>query len=329
MTRFVNGPSSATRLVKGKKIVYVFSDPIYHEEILTQCSELGAEDIHAMLFKDAIKTGKTYDFFYVFSNLSNTDNILEEPEPRSNYYAEILKLLKKLQLAKNKELLGDSRIHLINPVSIIGKFLPYFVSALPYTQDKFPVNAIPMFQRDLTYATKELGILRKLLDNPKAKIDKSPDERSITYVEDISKHIGKLGSAKNKDVKSKLESELESIKTDIDKAIDTFKNANENVAKLNGNGLYEKLEPIEMSLWQVFRKTSTMRILRRILDKDYVNTSVVYAQPGVCAILILWLVDAGFEVTHTTLKSYDKYQTMVDQMDGLQCIDMSDFPDQL
>lgn len=330
MKRFVNGPSSVTRLEKGNKVVYVFSDPIYHEEIVSQCSELGAIDIHTLLIQEAVKTGKTYDYFQPTE--VDVGETLSNPESRDNFYSEIHKMLVKLGLSKNKHILGNGRVHIISLPDFIGLRIPYITSLLPQAEAVRDTTFVPAMQRDFRALQRELQTLIKLLKNPKAKYEKEASKTSITHVKNISKNIEKLLNAKDKSVQSDLKSQIDNAIENLTKAIDYLETASTKTSDLITKGkLYDTtLRPVEEIVRDLQAVITTSFILRRILDKDYINISIVYAIPRDCAILIHKLTKQyGFKVTHTTLKSYDKISAMIDQMDGLQCIDMSDFPDHL
>lgn len=361
----ISGPVNIIRLTNGTKIVYIFGDR--HNPINNQIECPYSEQIPSIridsFFEKFFKKNpdKKFDFFYEgFINMhpelipKEQSNFLASTKfYTDNYFEQIIKLVfNNIKLVDNKihssKHFENIRLHYFNFRSIIPHFLYFF-------NNENNLN-------DLIFKFKYQSIFNILTDY-KQRINEILDFFNKSNNKYIKKIISKYT---NKDIKKIILNiyniyvieQFKKIIQLIDETISYIQKTPElhniytNIDKSYSNNrfIYINILKINNFIKNSFANITDIFLIRRLLDKDYINNCIIYTGTyHMIAISYLLIKYFNFKITHVAnsdkfikykdineifinknLTEYDDIMFLSYFLDdGLQCSNLFDFPDNL
>ena len=311
---FINGPVIVSRLQKKGKIIYLFGD--FHE-LHTRCPDYNSIDIDKYFYQH-LKINKSLDFF------------IETPKEFTNYspniafydYLRKVRTLYSLATKKNKLVssYGNKRFHYFDNLNQIK---PLKID-MTYP---FKINTIINIKKNFEMYDKVFDKSNEYIK----KITKTNDKKLKLF---LQKHLNLYSELFNKHKNKIL------LKTN--KIINKFKEKKYIESVLKND--IESLNDLLNGLFYISRRVIDLYLVRRILDKDYVKTAIVYSGIFHTLHLIYLFQKLGFEITHTTHKipKYNliknmnsKYKKKINKIifgysplvyGYTQCVNLKDFP---
>jgi hypothetical protein len=325
----INGPVNVIRL-EGiihdiKKIIYIYFDHHYPINKQTKCDGYLNYDIVTYLNKEFIKVDDKNIDFFMETSFNQESELLKNINYKDRYIDEINKFFISNIIIKNNKNLGTK----------INKNIRFHYVDI---RESFKTQSFhKLFQsiKNIINENKNYKDYKKYIDTILDELDKLKN----ILKESDNKIIYKLKTKyKYPDIKDKLNILLNKLYVDIDilkinvKNIETIKDA----------------EIIYLELIGVYSWLMDIYFLRRFLDKDYINHSIIYCGSGHSLRYIHFLIrEFNFKITHAAyitkpiglvneiLRNYESYDIANDNEiyrifnspDNIQCIDISSFPD--
>jgi hypothetical protein len=364
MSKLINGPVNAVRLSGNifgiNKIVYVYMD--VHKDVNneTKCDAVISYDFTQYLYHELTKSkNKDIDFFLEIYDI-DIEPYKKIKHNKYRYIDEVRKFFSKNILIKNNKTIGTSiqnnvRFHYIDIRNYLDKFiytkLELIRNYLIYSQFN-KVHAILIEVKD------EFLLIKDLFNNNKLnKPDKFKNDKHIYYTS-FYKLVDKLKNRySHEEVKKVINYYLSFVDKEINKIIKLISK----FTKILNDGNIKQLIKIDKKLFlstlKFFGLFVDLYFIRRILDKDYINTILSYTGSAHAANIIYILVKYfDFTVTHIAdqkqnenipdyinkLKNFDlkpfqnndkltkiiyPSSAVINIMSSIQCSDLSHFPE--
>lgn len=303
---FINGPNNIIRLEKGSKIMYIIGDVHLDLNEQNECKinkEYDSLNIDQFLVKFMKSTNETFDLF--IENDINWINYYTNNNFIDKYLLEIRKLFSKNMIFINNKiqqstLFRNMRFHYFDFRNDFNEFIK--INEL--------CNRIPEFNyidKKIDQLIEILNLIKFEIINFKKKINKDSDNKYINKIfnkyNDINIH-NKIVEITNMYCNDKIynllinniEELIEYIYENYDLIINKYLNFD---LKLNIIVEIEKKNSfIRNNFYYLFILTD-IYIIKRILDKNYINKSIVYTGIAHLSSITYFLVKYfDFKITH-------------------------------
>jgi hypothetical protein len=369
MSKLINGPVNAVRLSGNifgiNKIVYVYMD--VHKDVNNEskCDAVISYDFTQYLYNELTKSkNKDIDFFLEIYDI-DIESYKKIKHNKYKYIDEVRKFFSKNILIKNNKTIGTSiqnnvRFHYIDIRNYLDKFI---YTKLQLIHRYLIHNQFEEVDTILIEVKDEFLLIKDLFNNNKPdkpdKPDKFKNDKHIYYTS-FYKLVDKLKNRYNhKEIKkvinyylSFVDKEVNKITKLISKFTKILKDKNINIKQL-----IKINDKLFISILKFFSLFVDLYFIRRILDKDYINTILSYTGSAHAANIIYILVKYfDFTVTHIAdqkqnenipdyinkLKNFDlkPFQNnnkltkiiypssgVINVMSSIQCSDLSHFPE--
>jgi len=373
--KYITGPINAIRIENKDKVIYLFSDLHMELNKQTECEDIKSVQFYQYLDKKFRKTEQILDFFYeeptgIYYNFEKFKKNKEESkkdknEPISIYFQTIEKIIDKkyenvrkhfINIRSEENLfdiyynLSDGITNIINLDTDKTFLSEKYINELLKTFDNFLLiltfidNIINKKNEDNELKEKYKSFV-KFIDRIKKFTDKSENAEKfeiifknmnlwyntmITTINEIKELIKKLYEENNKKTTIILNNKGEYHRGNIDKIDELKSNLNKKL-----NEIYNNLFFYDVYLMDLY-------FLRRILEKKYIKTGIVYAGNLHITNYLIFLVKYyDFKITNIVYNmfgSIDKLNNYIRKQDiGFshtflmqpifhQCINLKHFP---
>ena len=295
----INGPNNVVRLSNGNKILYIFGDYHIDANLQYEClynDEYESMDIDKFLSMFMRKNkDKQID---LFMEMHKEELIPSMYNYRARYIDSIIKLFKN-RLVKHKDEIK------INP-----KY-PHF--RFHYMDIR---NSIIFFNKIFYYI--ENNIYKNYINKSSYYIQSFTDLRemlkvTLNQIKNENKNIQKiLNKYSNLDIKQKINKLFQNIFIKnynknfelIDTLLDIFNNNNINISnKEIDEKIQNLIQELDNTLKYSFTFLTDLFFIRRFLDKNYINNTILYTGAAhMCDIIYILVRYFEFDITHIYYK---------------------------
>ena len=309
----IDGPVNIIRLTNGTKLVYIFGD--LHNQLVNQNECTYNRDIESIsidkFFRKIFKKNpdKKFDFFYEgYLNsdpkidIKQQENFLYDSFYTSNYFGQILKLVfNNIDIVDNKihtsEKFHNIRLHYFNFRNEIPHCTYFFRDFQNFVNLKNTYN-YNKIKNYLIHYSKLLVEVRDFLES------------------DTNSYIKKIRhNYKNKEIKNTILkiyqknviNLLDNILILIEDSIKYIKNTPKLFDKyITLNNSYElnkiiyiNISMIDDLIMNLFSNLTDIYLIRRLLDKDYINNCIIYTGAyHMIDIAYMLIKYFNFKITH-------------------------------
>lgn len=330
---YINGPTNYVEL-KGtlngvEKYVHIFFDKHLDLDEQTECDSFNSIDISHYLYNLIKETKTSLDFFLEIGIIQLEDkNYISNK--REKYIKEVMKMFKYEFM--NEKTNNDYVISFTNPNTRLHYFdirdhlNIYFLNKIIQCKIVKYYNLFIKEQKD-EYIKKMLYYLNSVnekiitLDENTKEVIKNKlsfyDKNSEKQKYYLNKIINKY---ENKNIEEKLNSFLyihsEYIKRNINLLITNMKYSLENTflineSKFNKNEFNENLNKLGEYVLILYSLYTDVYLMRRILDKNYINKSIIYSGGAHSVNFIFFMVKyLNFQIIKVQ-KSLEKDKTLL------------------
>ncbi len=315
MPQFINGPTNYVKLtgdINGfEKNIYLFMDTHYNLENQTRCESFDSIDISYYLYTKIKKAKEPLDFFMeIRSSQLDNKNISNK---RDIYINEVINLFKSefvIEKIQNKELVKYSksnhnvRLHFLDIrdhfnlfyiIDIIKKDISYYINLFSIStslenkneclkrvlsnleQIEILINKFSQHKKDvIKYDSK---IYDKINNKEKYYMDKVLNKYNDSI---LKNNINLFINNSYKTLLLNLRFYFETIKENILEIT--------NINEINIEEIQKNMDSIYQLIIDLYSLFTDAYLLRRVLDKNYINTSIIYTGGQHSANYIYFLV---------------------------------------
>jgi len=316
----ISGPVNIMRLTNNKKIVYIFGD--LHNQLIDQSECIYNRDIETIeidkFFRKIFKNNpnKKFDFFYEgYYNISpkidtiQKDNFLYNNNYyTSKYFVQILKFVfNNIDIVDNKihtsKQFNNVRLHYFNFRSVI----PNLIFILQNTNDFLNMRQSYNYDNILNNLTNYIRLLTDI-----KKFLKSDSNSYIKKIKSVYKNID-IQKIIQKIYNTYVINLLDDVFKLINETLDYIKKTPKlfdkyttliDLYELN-KIIYINIDKISLYIMNLFCNVIDIYLIRRLLDKDYINNCIIYT--GVYHMIdIAYLLIKYFDFKITHVANSDK-----------------------
>ena len=345
-------------LINGiEKEIHVFIDKHFDLNEQTKCESFNSIDISYYLYNLIKESNEPFDFFMEIGNGNGEFDNNNISNKREIYIKEVVKLFKsEFAFEKNNDEnikysktnsnvklhYFDIRDHLniFFLTKIINQKIIKYVNLLNMSNNENEKNK---------YVDKILFYLN-LIDNQIEKLDKNTEEIIKNKINTYDKtnfkqeyYLNKiinmyLDESVKKNINLFLYIHCKEIINNIKSVITKMKNIVENLFLMNMNKFEENLDKLGENILQLYSMYTDAYLMRRILDKNYVNKCIIYSGGSHSVNVIFFLVkyfnfkiikiqystESDINVLMDNIKnemfSFDIYELFLLKKANIQCI---------
>ena len=309
--KFINGPTNFAQL-KGyidgiEKEIYIFFDKHYELEDQTRCKSFDSVDISYYLYKLIKESKEKIDFFMEIQTTQINKNITNK---KDIYIEEVMNLFKSEFIDKNNEenikvskINSNVRLHYFD---IRDHLDIYYLSRIIFLKIKKYANLLrnckinnnennkKEYIEKILFYVEKINANIKLLNynlnqviNNNIIYDKINDKQKYYLNKILNQYDNKL-LAKN--IYLFLNNHSNAFIKSIDDVIQNIKDTISNDILLNFNILDKSIDKLSEYILQLYSFFTDIYLLRRILDKNYVNKCIIYSGCSHSVNIIFFLI---------------------------------------
>lgn len=310
----INGPVNIIRLTNGTKIVYIFGDLHYNLTNQTECEynrdieSITVDKFFRKIFKKNPK--KKFDFFYEgyvdrnpkIDDKLHKDMLNLDRYYTTNYIGKIIKLVfNNIDVVNNKihtsKHFHNVRLHYFN----FRNQIPHYNYLFNDSNNFYELKKSNNYDKIKNYLIHYNEILKEVKDFLESETDSFIKKIKSVYTNmDIKNNIQKIYQIIVIDLMTKI---LTLITDTINYIKDTPKlfdkyNTLHNRIELH-NIIDINIEKIDYFIGKLFCNITDLYLVRRLLDKDYINNCIIYTGAyHMIDITYILLKYFDFKITH-------------------------------